>query len=168
MRGFTLLFASLIVSLILSVGLAIAHITLTEFTLSSAGRDSQFAFYNADSGLECALYYENNIAATDEDKFFPYYDGSDIVGGTDADVSSLYCGEAFAENVVINEGSAIASTTTSFDIETASGSCFSVIVEKRSYSSVSTDVYMESRGYSSCNTASPRRVERGLYTTFVD
>lgn len=57
-NGFALLFAILTASLILTVGLAIFNITLKEFVLSSQIRDSQFAFYAADTGLECALYWD--------------------------------------------------------------------------------------------------------------
>jgi len=57
-RGFTLLLAAIISSIVLSVGLAIYSIAQKEVTLSSLGKYSQFAFYNADSGSECALYWD--------------------------------------------------------------------------------------------------------------
>jgi hypothetical protein len=57
-NGFALLFSVLTASLVLSVGLAILNLTLKEFVLSSQIRDSQFAFYAADAGLECALYWD--------------------------------------------------------------------------------------------------------------
>jgi hypothetical protein len=60
--GYTVLFAVLVSSLILAVGVGIMSITLKEITLSIAGRESQFAFYAADSGLECARYWEFNYA----------------------------------------------------------------------------------------------------------
>ena len=37
--------------------ISIYNITLKELILSSYGRNSQFAFYAADTGLECALYW---------------------------------------------------------------------------------------------------------------
>lgn len=56
--GFTLLLAALIASIVLSIGSAIFEIAQKEVTLSSAGRDSQFAFYAADTAAECALYWD--------------------------------------------------------------------------------------------------------------
>jgi hypothetical protein len=56
--GLALFFAVLTASLVLTIGLALFNITLKEFVLSSQIRDSQFAFYAADSGLECALYWD--------------------------------------------------------------------------------------------------------------
>ena len=55
--GFTLLYASMIAGLLLAIGAAILSITVKQISLSAAGRESQFAFYNADTGTECAVYW---------------------------------------------------------------------------------------------------------------
>jgi hypothetical protein len=57
-RGFTLLLAALISSIVLSLGSSIFLIAQKQITLSSLGRDSQFAFYAADAAAECALYWD--------------------------------------------------------------------------------------------------------------
>ncbi|HXK39131.1 MAG TPA: hypothetical protein VJ043_03525 [Candidatus Paceibacterota bacterium] len=57
-RGFTLLLAALVASITLAIGVSIFEITQKQVILSSLGRDSQFAFYTADTGAECALYYD--------------------------------------------------------------------------------------------------------------
>ena len=57
-RGFTLLLAALIASIVLSLGAAIFTIAQKEVLLSSIGRDSQFAFYAADTAAECGLYWD--------------------------------------------------------------------------------------------------------------
>lgn len=57
-RGFTLLLAALIVSIVLALGTSIFNLVQKELILSSIGRDSQFAFYAADTGAECALYWD--------------------------------------------------------------------------------------------------------------
>ena len=57
-RGFTLLLAALVASITLALGSAIFEIAQKEVTLSSVGRDSQYAFYAADTGAECALYWD--------------------------------------------------------------------------------------------------------------
>jgi len=56
--GFTLLLASLIAALLLAVGLSMFTIAQKEIILSGLGRDSQYAFYAADTGAECALYWD--------------------------------------------------------------------------------------------------------------
>ena len=57
-RGFTLMLAALIASLLTALGLAMFSIAQKEVILSSLGRDSQFAFYAADTGAECALHWD--------------------------------------------------------------------------------------------------------------
>ena len=42
----------------LILGAAMFGITSKEVILSSIGRDSQFAFYSADAGSECALFWD--------------------------------------------------------------------------------------------------------------
>lgn len=59
-RGVTLLIAVLVVSIVLSIGLAILNITLKEFILSGVARDSAVAFTAADAGLECGKYWDRS------------------------------------------------------------------------------------------------------------
>ncbi len=56
--GFTLLLAALVSSIVLAVGAAIFGIAQKQVLLSAIGRDSQFAFYAADTAAECALYWD--------------------------------------------------------------------------------------------------------------
>ncbi len=56
--GFTLLLAALVSSIVLAVGAAIFGIAQKQVILSAIGRDSQFAFYAADTAAECALYWD--------------------------------------------------------------------------------------------------------------
>jgi hypothetical protein len=65
--GFTLLLAALVASLVLSLGVSIFTIARKSILLSTMGRDSQYAFYAADTGAECALYWDlrhNHFPAT--------------------------------------------------------------------------------------------------------
>ena len=57
-RGFTILLAALVSSLVLSLGISVFTIARKSITLSTLGRDSQFAFYAADTAAECALYWD--------------------------------------------------------------------------------------------------------------
>jgi Tfp pilus assembly protein PilX len=56
--GFTLLIAALVASVVLALGTSIFELAQKEVLLSSIGRDSQFAFYAADTAAECALYWD--------------------------------------------------------------------------------------------------------------
>lgn len=57
-KGFTLLLSLLIVSIILAVSLGVSDIITGEIFLADTGRRSQAAFYAADAGMECAIYWD--------------------------------------------------------------------------------------------------------------
>ena len=57
-RGFALLIAVVVSSIILAIGLSIMTITLKQLQFSITSRDSEVAFYAADAGMECALYWD--------------------------------------------------------------------------------------------------------------
>lgn len=62
-RGFTILLAALIASLVLALGISVFTIAQKQLILSSIGRNSQYAFYAADTAAECALYFDMRHAA---------------------------------------------------------------------------------------------------------
>lgn len=57
-RGFTVLLATLVASIALSLGLSVFSLAQKQIELSRLGRDSQVAFYGADTGAECALFWD--------------------------------------------------------------------------------------------------------------
>ena len=54
--GFTLLIAVIFMSVMLSFGLALGSLGYKQQVLASGAIESQYAFYVADTALECALY----------------------------------------------------------------------------------------------------------------
>lgn len=63
-KGFTLLYAIVVTSILLASSLSIISIALRELALTTSARESQYAFYIANTGLECALYWD--LRGTDE------------------------------------------------------------------------------------------------------
>jgi hypothetical protein len=59
-KGFVILFVVLIASIILLIGAGVFTISIKQNILSSTARESQLAFSAADSGVECALYYDKS------------------------------------------------------------------------------------------------------------
>ncbi len=58
--GFVALFTVLLVSVILAMALGIASLSLKEIVLSSSASEGSKAFYAADSGIECGLFWERS------------------------------------------------------------------------------------------------------------
>jgi Tfp pilus assembly protein PilX len=56
-RGVTLLVAMVITATLLLVSTGVVALAVKEASISNTAKNSQFAFYAADSGIECALYW---------------------------------------------------------------------------------------------------------------
>ncbi len=63
-KGYTLLFAVIVSVLVLSIAAFILSVSRKQFILSSSARDSVYAFYAADSGLECAIENVDALATS--------------------------------------------------------------------------------------------------------
>ncbi|MEK7121026.1 MAG: pilus assembly PilX N-terminal domain-containing protein [Patescibacteria group bacterium] len=134
-RGMTLLIAVLTAGVLLSISLSIFNIAIKEIIISSTGRESQVAFYAADSGIECALYWDIRKAEFEE-----------------AGEARIEC----AGDDIRSDGPLHVFT---FNIPD-SPACVEVSVDKRGTDGYATII--ESRGYNSCDSDNPRRTERGV------
>lgn len=72
-RGFTLLIAVIFMGVVLAIGTALGSLGYKQALLASSALESQYAFYAADAGLECALRADEQ-----ENSFSPslYYNAS--------------------------------------------------------------------------------------------
>ncbi|MCR4334258.1 MAG: pilus assembly PilX N-terminal domain-containing protein [Patescibacteria group bacterium] len=166
-RGYTLLFSVLVSSLLLTIGLAILTISKKELLLSSAGRESQFAFYAADTGVECAMYYD--IGAK----------GGEFSSKAISAPSDIKCNN---QNIAVTRIDGKSPPTGSgadlmirfiFDIPldrdgSESSPCASVTVDKL-YSGIPLlKTVIQSRGYNTgCGVKNdPKKLERGLRVSY--
>jgi Tfp pilus assembly protein PilX len=147
-KGFTLLMSVLIASLVLSIGLGIFSLILRQFMLTSSSKESFYAFYAADSGMECALYWDVNKAAF-------------ATSSTSGSGSNVVCnGQDIDANWTI--ASTPTQAITVFDLTfLPQPHCATVTVTKTPTSST-----IEARGYNTCITGSSRRVERGFKASY--
>lgn len=154
-RGFTLLTAVILASVVLALGIALLDIAYKQIVLASTAKNSQYAFYAADTGLECALYYDQQQAQ---------FDYSGLAS------NSISCNNGQSISLITAPNSSTQDTvagvrTTAFDIPcTTGGSSVLAHVTVTKASNGATVIY--STGYSSCNTSDTRRIERGLKVTY--
>lgn len=151
-NGYALYIAILTASALTLLGFAITNLTLQQVRISNIGSESHIAFYNADTGLECAMYWDLKN------------------GGTSAfDINTP--GSINCNNQTISTGSQTVSTnpnqqsriggggssnrTSIFQLNFATG-CAIVTVTKNSNSTT----FFQSKGYNSCS--GQRRFERGI------
>ena len=139
-QGFTLLFAALTASLLLAISLAIISISIRESQLSGVAKESQFAFYAADAGVECALYWD---FAHDAFNLDPATQDIQCVG----------------QIRTVGASSGISTFQLTFP---GVPYCVSVTVERRPGPATT----IRSRGSNMCDIASTRRVERAIVVTY--
>ena len=146
--GFAMLFTVLIVSLILSISLGISNITLKQTVLSSLAKDSQVAFYQADTAVECGMYYDLLDS-------FPL--------GTDPSaVSIIYCGN---DEFRIDETQSYLDYLVFSQNNFASTSPCSTIIFDKVTNAGTNEAIVQGLGYNVC-TANPRQVQRALQVTY--
>jgi len=136
-NGFTLLFAVIIIGVVLSVGLAIYTILMKEFKLSAFARESQTAFYAADSGYECMIYWDIK---------------RQMVSSTTP--KTISCAN---QNVTVG-----GATTSTISLNFENGTCALVTI----YKDNPAYTKIESKGYNTCNPSSAYRLERAVRATY--
>jgi hypothetical protein len=195
-KGFTLLFAILVSVLVLAVGASMISIALKQVILSGAGRESQYAFYAANTGIECALYWDLNgsqIAPGESEIRYVFPPpgenrlsaenlgnvkcaGGNITDGTGfTDPDPKFTGDWVAD--ADGGGGTTRSTVFKIAIDNSNPGtddilyCATVTVEKERVTEGDTSVIITtitSRGLNSCNPdADARAVERGLVLQYT-
>lgn len=186
-RGYTLLFAVLLSSLILSIGISILTISRKELILSSSSRESLTSFFSADTGVECVMYHlkaSNNLPEPIN------------CNGYNIDYISETSTPNTRETGLVDETGAPTSfpptTTVVFELKLGTipsggdepldvNPCANVTVtrgwsnpeledENPNNDSLSVGnrlvTTIESRGYNTCDENNPRRTERGVRVRF--
>ncbi|HEY4488115.1 MAG TPA: hypothetical protein VJB97_01185 [Candidatus Paceibacterota bacterium] len=152
-RGFALLIATVLSSIALAVGLAVTDVVYRQVVLSSAAKQSQYAFYAADSALECALYFDQ------QEGTFAYQASPP----EDVSISCAASGGAVPVSFVVSEPSA---DTLRFSSDWFSASappaCARLTVLKESTGAA--DIFAE--GANTCDLSSTRAIERGVRVNY--
>ncbi|MFH0846010.1 MAG: pilus assembly PilX N-terminal domain-containing protein [Patescibacteria group bacterium] len=147
--GFVSMIALLLANIFLIIGLSVFNIALREFTLSSGSRESLFAFYAADGGMECALYW----------------DLKEGVFATSTSATELNCNN---QTIAITSDRSVAgdgrenSFSYSFIEGELNSPCVTVYLNKKD----DGGTVIRSYGKNSCDESNNRRVERAWQVTY--
>lgn len=152
-KGFTLLVAIVTTSLLLIVSFAVVNVALRQLVLASSNQESQYSYYNAESGLECATYWDLKNP------------GGISAFATDTAPTTITCN---GQSITGVGGGGLANATTTFTITTmVPKGCVIVKVGKVPTPASSYGLTrIESYGYNNCNPGSIRRYERGIAITY--
>jgi type II secretory pathway pseudopilin PulG len=183
--GFTLLFAVLVSTLVVSISATIISIALRQTILSGTSRDSQYAFYAANTALDCAQYLDTKSLSVPNTFVFPAPGTPELA--IPADNSSLVNEIACSGvKIITGEGNkdqpwnqAIGTGITTFKIKiiNRAGSaipnlpaynyCADVTVTKTFDTTNGVVITrIEVRGYNTCDENNTRRVERSVISQY--
>lgn len=153
-KGFTLFVAIVVMGTLLLVVAGIVSLATRQALTSASGRESQNAFYAADTGIECALYWDvQNPAGT-----------SAFATTSPPNPSTITCNSISIPNMG-GHGDGSPTSVFSFDFLPDDPFCATVTVTKAYVSNV-LKTTIESKGYNTCDLSNPRRVERAVRATY--
>lgn len=149
-QGFTLFIAIVITATLLLISTGIISVAVKEAFLTSSSRFSQESFYAADSGLECALFWDLRNPT-----------GLSAFSQSNTDGTTISCnGQSYSTNTTGEN-----KFTLTFP---PSANCVEVFVKKRPDNAVAppAKTIIESYGYNSCDVNNPRRVQRAIRVSY--
>lgn len=178
-RGFTLLFAVLVATLVVSIGATIISIALRQTILSGTTRESQYAFYAANTVLECAHYWDTTTNIDLGGKVIFPSPGETGIAISDEAAAQVTCAGV---NIITGTGNEIDNGPERpiEDIDDGVRTFYLKIKDKEGISRLPSYEYcaqatvtkissgdtiittIEAKGYNTCIQSNPRRVERGL------
>lgn len=170
-NGFALLLSLIVTSILLVVGLGVSGVAFREIQLSSFGNQSEIAFYAAETGLECGMYWDKVMidasilndgdSGNDESQAAL---SSFINDGSGGPIRSMSClGAGVAPSSLIS----LLGDTAEFDLGSGNAPCAKVEVKKvetlsHPGSLAWAKTFITSTGYNTCDDSDPRRVGRVL------
>lgn len=186
-QGIALLLSVIITSIVLAISMGLSNIVSIETFLSNTGRQSQLAFYAADAGVDCAIYWDtisNSVFATQtpvtSNTITNACAGDKIkVGGYDSCVGGPTGNEGPSACTGANEErkAGVSKFTLSFE----NGSCANVTVTRAedlsdpNFPTIKTVIRSDghssggndngSGGFAECASTNPRHFQRSLETT---
>ncbi len=173
-KGFTLLFAVLVSTLVVSIGASIISIALRQTILSGTSRESQYAFYAANTVLECAYYWDvtNPLIFQTGEAGIAWVEPEDTVAD---DITCAGRQIMKDSSWVLDSSSETTFQIEVFDIDPSDASpedasvrrCGMATVRKIIQADGKITTQIEAKGYNTdCNLDNPRMVERGLFQQY--
>jgi hypothetical protein len=177
--GFTLLYAVLVVSALMSLVFAILNIVYKQIALSSISKSSQIAFYAADSGAECAKYWSvfgafssltTGITAIDcEGRVFPKLGDTCVLSDSNTSACNVASISAGSSQNITDACSGDTCDVNTFNYSPSYGytglSPDTNIYVSQAWSAAAAGIASSTivvTGHNTGNTSDPARVERAL------
>ncbi len=152
--GYAILFTMVIVSVMSGISMGLANSMFKEMVISSIARDSQVAFYEADTAVECILYAERGSSGM----------GGGLAGlvllSSNFDCGTYENGDPMTFSVTEDSTDFYTINPVSNSLLPISDPCFKGTVD------ANNGMEFMIRGYNTCDSNNPRQVERGVKVTY--
>jgi hypothetical protein len=146
-KGYAILFAVVITSIISVIVAGISNLTYKQLILSSLVKDSQQAFYMADTAIECALY-------------------AHFMKGDNYDNNTWSCGRSYVgagNHFTLDVEEGVDTTEDNYELThptyNENTPCYEFNVDR---DSIPDEVHIRARGYNICNKKLLRTVQREI------
>jgi len=139
-----------VMGVLLLIATGIVNLSVKQSLISNSGRESQLAFYAADTGMECALFWDVKNPSAEQSAF------------ATTTTSVINCNkDAFNTG---NEWTVGGASVSVLPVITflPEPYCAKVTVTKNANGTT----LVESLGYNTCDSSSGRRVERAVRATY--
>lgn len=164
-RGFTIFFAVLVSSLALAIGLVIYDVTVRQLALATSSLQSQYAIYAADTGAECALYWDTKgLLDTNTYAFATSSVSSPKTSGVVCNGVDIAVYMADSANAAFNTKTPTSAINTFYVTSTTGPWCAGVQVSKFTVDSGQRTT-IQAHGFNTC-VAGPGQVERVLQVDY--
>ncbi|MDD5050417.1 MAG: hypothetical protein PHV93_01585 [Candidatus Pacebacteria bacterium] len=167
-RGVTVLVASLVASILLAIGLSIFNTTVKDLFFAATAKESQIAFYAADTAAECAQYwdYKGAIFATSSNSIQTVAGSGRTCVSSNQDITS---GAKWVPTAHSSASPAYFDTQFQISFTTPNNACADVTVTKTALpDGINSATTISAYGYdTSCadvnsGNPNPRTVQRGV------
>ena len=147
--GFALVVAVAITGTLLLITTGLVNLAVKQALISASARDSQMAFYAADSAMECALFWDVSAPSG----------ATSFATTTTADINCNYTPSNPSNHWTVGGASVSTINTITFNPDSY---CAKLVVTKNANNTTLVQAY----GYNTCDTLNPRRVERAVQATY--
>jgi Tfp pilus assembly protein PilX len=164
-EGFTLIISIFLASIVLTITLSMMQLLYKQLILSTADRESQIAFFAADTGMECAYYWDfrGDLSGSSTGSIFSSANSGTVsglaptCGGKNIYTQTGPGGEVAFDTSATN---AIDDITTFYMTNIASTTACNYVIVKKNKTTATTSI--ESHGQNRCTAGDLRRVERAI------
>ena len=152
--------STVVTSILIMVSFVVASVALKQIIISYSNSESQHAFYNADSGIECAIYWDLKNSYDSFSTTTPH-----TISCNNQTISAASPAVPTIPAVpTLVGGGGNANPVSIFKVDFPKGCAIIRVIKEMPANTVITTV--ESRGYNTCDTTALRRFERGITITY--